>query len=133
VQQVEGAVGAVLDVAELAIRSHSCAAFLLDADDRMLRLHDCRSTSELVQRAPVPAGEGILGGVVRRGVAVRMASEGGLRGVGWYQSNVGVKSVLAVPLQERSGQLRGVLLADRLQPEAFTDGDEHLLTILARE
>ncbi|MGO9064303.1 MAG: diguanylate cyclase [Myxococcaceae bacterium] len=133
VQQVEGAVGAVLDVAELAIRSHSCAAFLLDADDRMLRLHDCRSSSELVQRAPVPAGEGILGGVVRRGVAVRMASEGGLRGVGWYQSNVGVKSVLAVPLQERSGQLRGVLLADRLEAEAFTDGDEQLLSTLARE
>ena len=133
VQQVEGAVGAVLDVAELAIHSHTCAAFLLDADDRMLRLHDCRSLSENVQRAPVPAGEGILGGVVRRGVAVRMASATGLRGVGWYQGHVGVKSVLAVPLQERSGQLRGVLLADRLEAEAFTDADEQLLAILARE
>ncbi len=133
VQQVEGAVGAVLDVGELAIRSHTCAAFLLDADDRLLRLHDCRSSSESVQRAPVPAGEGILGGVVRRAVAVRMASEGGLRGVGWYQSNVAVKSVLAVPLQERSGQLRGVLLADRLDAQPFTDGEEQLLTTLARE
>ncbi len=133
VQQVEGAVGAVLDVAELAIRGHTCAAFLLDADDRMLRLHDCRSPSEAVQRAPVPAGEGILGGVVRRAVAVRMSSATGLRGVGWYQRHVGVKSVLAVPLQERSGQLRGVLLADRLEAEAFTDADEQLLAILARE
>ncbi len=133
VQQVEGAVGAVLDVAELAIRSHTCAAFLLDADDRMLRLHDCRSTSEGVQRARIPAGEGILGGVVRRGVAVRMVSEGGVRGVGWYQRHVLVKAVCAVPLQEQSGQLRGVLLADRLEAEAFTDGDEQLLTTLARE
>ncbi len=133
VQQVEGAVGAVLDVAELAIRGHTCAAFLLDADDRMLRLHDCRSPSEAVQRAPVPAGEGILGGVVRRAVAVRMSSATGLRGAGWYQRHVGVKSVLAVPLQERSGQLRGVLLADRLEAEAFTDADEQLLAILARE
>jgi two-component system, cell cycle response regulator len=133
VQQVEGAVGAVLDVAELAIRSHTCAVFLLDADDRMLRLHDCRSVSEDVHRAPIPAGEGILGGVVRRGVAVRMASATGVRGVGWYQHPTGVESVLAVPLQERSGQLRGVLLADRLAPEAFTDADEQLLTILARE
>jgi two-component system cell cycle response regulator len=133
VQEVEGAVGAVLDVAELAIRGHSCAAFLLDADDRMLRLHDCRSPSEAVQRAPLPAGEGILGGVVRRGVAVRMTSASGLRGVGWYETHVGVKSVLAVPLQERSGQLRGVVLVDRLEAEAFTDADEQLLTILARE
>jgi two-component system, cell cycle response regulator len=133
VQEVEGAVGAVLDVAELAIRSHTCAAFLLGADDRTLRLHDCRSESERVQRAPVPAGEGILGGVVRRGVAVRMASASGLRGIGWYEAPVGVKSVLVVPLQERSGQLRGVLLADRLEPEPFTDADEHLLTTLARE
>jgi two-component system, cell cycle response regulator len=133
VQQVEGAVGAVLDVAELAIRGHTCAAFLLDADDRMLRLHDCRSPSEAVQRAPIPAGEGILGGVVRRGVAVRMTSASALRGVGWYESKVAVRSVLAVPLQERSGQLRGVLLADRLEAEAFTDADEQLLTILGRE
>jgi two-component system, cell cycle response regulator len=133
VQEVEGAVGAVLDVAELAIKSHTCAAFLLDADDRMLRLHDCRSASEEVQRAPIPAGEGILGGVVRRGVAVRMTSAVGLRGVGWYESHTGVRSVLAVPLQERSGQLRGVLLADRLEAEAFTDADEQLLSTLARE
>ena len=133
VQQVEGAVGAVLDVAELAIKSHTCAAFLLDADDRMLRLHDCRSVSEDVQRAPVPAGEGILGGVVRRGVSVQMVSEGGVRGVGWYQRHVRVKAVCAVPLQEQSGQLRGVLLADRLEAEAFTDRDEQLLVTLARE
>jgi GAF domain-containing protein len=62
-----------------------------------------------------------------------MASAGGFRGVGWYEGNGGVKSVLAVPLKERSGQLRGVLLADRLEAEAFTDGDEQLLTTLARE
>ena len=86
-----------------------------------------------VQRARIPAGEGILGGVVRRGVAVRMVSEGGRAGVGWYQRHVVVKAVCAVPLQEQSGQLRGVLLADRLEAEAFTDGDEQLLTILARE
>jgi two-component system, cell cycle response regulator len=133
VQEVEGAVGAVLDVAELAIHGHTCAAFLLDADDRMLRLHDCRTLSEEVQRAPLPAGEGILGGVVRRGVSVRMTAATGLRGVGWYATHVGVKSVLAVPLQERSGQLRGVLLVDRLEPEPFTDADEQLLAILARE
>ena len=133
VQEVEGAVGAVLDVAELAIPSHTCAVFLLGADDRTLRLHDCRSTSERVQRAALPAGEGILGGVFRRGVAVRMASPSGLRGVSWYESPVGVESVLAVPLLERSGQLRGVLLADRLEPQPFTDGDEQLLTTLGRE
>lgn len=133
VQEVEGAVGAVLDVAELAVRGYSCAVYLLDADDRMLRLHDCRSPSEAVRRAPIPAGEGILGGVVRRSVAVRMASATGLRGVAWYETHVAVKAVLAVPLQERSGQLRGVLLADRLEAEAFTDADEQLLTILACE
>jgi two-component system, cell cycle response regulator len=133
VQEVEGAVGAVLDVAELAIEAHTRAVFLLGADDRTLRLHDCRSASERVQRAPLPAGEGILGGVVRRGVSVRMASASGLRGVSWYEVPVGVESVLAVPLLERSGQLRGVLLADRLRPDPFTDADEQLLATLGRE
>ena len=68
VKQVEGAVGSVLEIGELALRTHSCAAFLLAPDDRTLVLHDCRSSSERVQRGAVLAGEGILAGVLKRSV-----------------------------------------------------------------
>jgi two-component system cell cycle response regulator len=133
VKEVEGAVGAVLEVGELALRTHTCAAFLLQPDDRTLVLHDCRSASEEVRRGPMPAGEGILAGVLKRSVPVRMASAGGLRGVTWYEGGRSPKSICVVPLAETSGQLRGVVVADRLDPEPFDDRDEALLRTLAGE
>ena len=51
VKQVEGAVGSVLEIGELALRTHTCAAFLLAPDDRTLVLHDCRSASCSAWRA----------------------------------------------------------------------------------
>jgi diguanylate cyclase (GGDEF)-like protein len=133
VKQVEGAVGSVLEIGELALRTHTCAAFLLSPDDRTLLLHDCRSASERVQRGAVRAGEGILAGVLKRSVAVRMVSPSGLRGVTWYDGGPAPRSVCAVPLVEAGGQLRGVLVADRMEPEPFEDRDEALLRTLAGE
>ena len=133
VKEVEGALGSVLEMGELAVRSHTCAVFLLQPDDRSLMLHDCRSASERVQRTPIPAGEGILAGVLKRSVPVRMTSASGLRGVTWYDGGPPPRSVCAVPLVERAGQLRGVLVADRMEAEAFEDRDEALLQTLAGE
>jgi hypothetical protein len=133
VKQVEGAVGSVLEIGELALRTHTCAAFLLAPDDRTLLLHDCRSASERVQRGAVHAGEGILAGVLKRSVPVRMVSPSGLRGVTWYDGGPAPRSVCAVPLVEAGGQLRGVLLADRMEPQPFEDGEETLLRTLAGE
>jgi diguanylate cyclase (GGDEF)-like protein len=144
VKEVEQAVGAALEVAECALRTHSCAVFLLSADDRELRLHDCRSVGEALRREPFPSGEGILGGVVRRRMALRLHGE--FKGVSYYEGSVPVQSVLAVPLLDRrgrrssaegtgdpGGQVRGVLVADRLSDLPFTDEDERLLQAVGRE
>jgi diguanylate cyclase (GGDEF)-like protein len=86
-----------------------------------------------VERGAVHAGEGILAGVLKRSVPVRMVSPSGLRGVTWYESGPAPRSVCAVPLVEAGGQLRGVLVADRMEPEPFEDRDETLLRTLAGE
>jgi diguanylate cyclase (GGDEF)-like protein len=134
VKEIEGAVGAGLEIAQTALRTHTCAAFLLTPDDRFLRLYDCRSSSERVQREKFPAGEGILGGVFKRSVPVRMNASSGLRGVNYYQSSgSSIRALLAVPIVEVSGIVRGVLVADRIENEPFTDSDELLLTIISAE
>jgi two-component system cell cycle response regulator len=134
VKEIEGAVGAALEVAELALKTHSCGAFLLTSDDRSLKLYDCRSASERVQREKFSAGEGILGGALKRGVPVRMHSATGLKGVTHYENGgPDVKALLAVPIVEQSGLCRGVLIADRLQPTPFTEGEELLLQRIAGE
>jgi diguanylate cyclase (GGDEF)-like protein len=153
VKEVEQALGAALEVAECALHTHTCAVFLLSADDKELRLHDCRSRSDLIRREPFPAGEGFLGGVVRRHMALRLS--GDLKGITYYERSVPIRSVLAVPLIDRRGRrassaiggapevnpspedqagfVRGVLVADRLEEQPFADEDERLLLAVGRE
>lgn len=135
VKEIEGAVGAALEIAETALRSQSCAAFLLTPDDRELKLYDCRSSSDRVQRERFTAGEGIVGGVLKRKVPVRMSSAQGIKGITYYDDAGGpeVGALLAVPILERSGVVRGVLVADRAKAEPFQEQDEKLLGIIAAE
>ncbi|NTX06756.1 MULTISPECIES: diguanylate cyclase [unclassified Myxococcus] len=134
VKEIEGAVHAALEIAETGLRTHTCAAFLLASDDRSLKLYDCRSGSERVQRERFGAGEGIIGGVLKRRAPVRMNSAQGLKGVTYYEgSGPNVQALLAVPIIEGSGLVRGVLVADRLSHEPFSDQDEKLLSTIAGE
>lgn len=134
VKEIEGAVGAALEIAETALKTHTCAAFLLTPDDKGLKLYDCRSLSERVQRERFGAGEGVLGGVLKRRAPVRMHSAHGLKGVSWYEGGApNIGAVLAVPIIEGGGLVRGVLVADRTTHNPFSDDDEKLFTTIAAE
>jgi diguanylate cyclase (GGDEF)-like protein len=132
VVEVEGAVRSALEIAELALRSHTCAVFLLSDDDRELRLRECRSSSDEVVRQPIPAGEGALGGAIRRRAPVRL--HGDVRAVSYYSDGTRPKALLAVPLVDRRGDhVRGVVVTDRLEAVPFDDDDERLLVTLSAE
>lgn len=132
VVEVEGALRGALEIAELALRSHTCAVFTLSADEEELTLRECRSASDAVARSPIPAGEGALGGAVRRRSAVRLHGE--LKAPSYYEDGTRPGALLAVPLLDRRGDhVRGVLVADRLAPVPFTDEDERLAVSLAGE
>ncbi|HSP78074.1 MAG TPA: sensor domain-containing diguanylate cyclase, partial [Myxococcaceae bacterium] len=52
----------------------------------------------------------------------------------WYDAGApAVQAVLAVPIIEGGGLVRGVLVADRLEAKPFSDGDEKVLTTSASE
>ncbi|MBX7100941.1 MAG: sensor domain-containing diguanylate cyclase [Myxococcaceae bacterium] len=134
VKEIEGTLGNALEIAETALKTHSVGVFLLTSDDRSLKLHDCRSQSERVQRERFPAGEGILGALLKRAVPVRMASANGVKGINWYdEGGPTVRSILAVPIVETKGLVRGVLVADRLEYTPFQEEDERLLSTVAAE
>ncbi len=134
VKEIEGATGSVLEVAQTALKTHTVAVYFLSSDDRSLTLHDCRSASERVQRERFSAAEGIFGALLKRGVAVRMNGPGTLKGVTHYEPlGPPVRSLLAVPIAEGTGLLRGVLVADRLEDRPFSDDDERLLSVIAGE
>ena len=134
VREIEGAVGSALELAEVALKTHTVGVFLLTSDDRSLKLHDCRSGSDQVQREKFSALEGIFGALVKRTMPLRLSAAGGVKGVTHYEpGGPEPRSVLAVPLVERGGLLRGVLVADRLEANAFSDDDERVLTTIAQE
>ena len=134
VKEIEGAAGSALEVAETSLSTHTVAVFLLTSDDRSLKLHDCRSASERVQRERFPAGEGIFGALLKRGVPVRMNSRRAAQGRHPLRAaGPQVRALLAVPIVEGAGLLRGVLVADRLDDQPFTDDDERLLSVIAGE
>jgi diguanylate cyclase (GGDEF)-like protein len=132
VVEIEAAVRGALEIAEVGLRTHTCAVFLLSDDDRHLTLRECRSRSDAVSHEPIPAGEGALGGAVRRAAPVRLA--GDVKAVTYYADGTRPRALLAVPLVERRGNhVRGVIVADRIEPTPFDEQDERLLVTLSGE
>lgn len=132
VVEVEAAFRGALEVAEVALRSHTCALFLLSSDDHELLLRECRSRSDRVTRRPFPSREGVLGGVVARAVPVRL--KGDIRAATYYEDGTRPRALAAVPLVDRrGGHVRGVIVADRLEEEPFGEADEELLKRVAGE
>jgi diguanylate cyclase (GGDEF)-like protein len=69
---------------------------------------------------------------VRRRSPIRL--HGDVKAVSYYADGTRPRALLAVPLVDRRGDhVRGVVVADRLEPAPFSDGDERLLTTLAAE
>ena len=131
VLETEAASRGLLQIAHAALGAHTAAVWLLTEDDAELRLWDCRSGSDRVAQR-LPAGEGPLGGVVKRRAPVRL--HGDVRAANHYDDGLRPKAFLAVPLLSRSGaHLRGIVLVDRLEPAPFTEGDERLLAAVAGE
>jgi diguanylate cyclase (GGDEF)-like protein len=130
--QVEAAMAGAMEVAEAALRSHTCALFLLSPDDATLTLRECRSGSDHVARRPLPAAEGVLGSVISRRATLRLAGE--TRAATYYEDGTRPRALLAAPLVDRrGGHVRGVLVADRLEDLPFDDADEHLIARVAGE
>jgi two-component system, cell cycle response regulator len=130
--EIEAAVAGALEIAEAALRCSTCALLWLSDDEKELVLRDCRSPSEAIARAPIPAGEGPLGAAVKRRSPIRL--HGGVKAATYYTDGTRPEALLAVPLVDaRGGHVRGVLVVDRLEGAPFDDGDEKLLVTLSHE
>jgi diguanylate cyclase (GGDEF)-like protein len=132
VVEIEAAVRGALEIAKVALGAHTCAVFLLSDDERELRPSERLSDSDALVRDPLPAGEGALGGAVRRRAPVRLHGE--VKAASYYLDGTRPGALLAVPLMDRrGGHVRGAVVADRLAPRPFSDDEERLLTAVAAE
>ncbi|MGA8890959.1 MAG: diguanylate cyclase, partial [Anaeromyxobacteraceae bacterium] len=121
-----------LEVAEAALRCHTCALFLLSPDDTVIELRECRSRSDAVARHSAPASEGVLGMVLARRAPLRLHGEP--RQATYYDDGTRPRAIVAAPLVDRrGGHVRGVLIADRLEDQPFDEADEQLVARVASE
>jgi two-component system cell cycle response regulator len=131
VHEVEAAVRGAVEVATAALQADTCAVYLLSDDDARLLRRECHAATDTVA-AEVPAGEGALGGAVRRASPVRLHGE--VKAASYHLDGRRPGALLAVPLVDRrGGHVRGVLVADRQADQPFTDAEEQLLVTLASE
>ncbi|HWV37053.1 MAG TPA: diguanylate cyclase [Vulgatibacter sp.] len=152
IAEVSQAIDNALEVAEVALATHSIAVFLLPDEGELLRspgretflrLHEARSTGAPLRIDPFDSREGLIGASMRRLAPMRLCGE--LKGVNWYEAPTPVRSVALVPLVDRrrsevyaegepgEGRVQGVLLADRLEAREFTEDDERVLVATSRE
>jgi len=126
-------IGNLLDVLVEALRPHTVAFYRLSTDGRSVRLVDARSEGEQLVREPMPAGEGVIGAIIKR---VNPVSFDHLREghdlLSYYSARVPIRAFLGVPVLEGE-HVRGVLLADRRVDVPFGEDDRRLLTTTAQE
>jgi diguanylate cyclase (GGDEF)-like protein len=128
VVEVESALRGACGVAAAALRAQCAAVYSITEDDRELRLREW-----FAARTPARAlrsGEGPLAAVVQARTAVRLD---GTFEANWCEGGPKPRAMLAVPLLEVRGHVRGVLLVDRSDPQPFTAEDERLLATVASE
>jgi GAF domain-containing protein len=78
--------------------------------------------------APIPITAGIVGAVIRTGQTIRV---GDVSGDPRFRQNIpGVQSQLAVPLKV-ADRVIGVINTESRRLQAYTEGDERLLTVVA--
>jgi len=152
IAEVSQAIDNALEVAEVALGTHSVAVFLFPDEgdlvrapgkDGYLRLHEARSAGAPLRIDAFDSREGLIGASLRRLVPMRLCGE--LKGITWYEEPASVKSVAFVPLVDRrrneapaegetgEGRVRGILVADRLEAKEFTEDDEKVLVATSRE
>jgi diguanylate cyclase (GGDEF)-like protein len=123
----------LLEVAQAALRPHAVALFLLSPDGKSLQLKQalCEDPSAL-ERGPIPAGEGMLGAVLKSGHAVARDHMRDAASLTYYSRRPNIRTFIGVPVMEGEHR-RGVLLADRKAEIPFGEEDEALMLALARE
>jgi diguanylate cyclase (GGDEF)-like protein len=121
----------LVGVARAALSAHAVLYFDVDREREQAYLRASKGPATLVPDTVVPLGSDPFTFVLDRGQAFYATDfKRLLWSLPWYRAEVKVGSLLAVPV--RTGNvIAGILLADRLEVQAFTAGEPGLLDSFA--
>jgi two-component system cell cycle response regulator len=117
----------LVEVAHLAVHAHAVLYFDVDRQRELAHLRAARGPEELVRGGSVPLGADPFAFLLDRGQAFYATDfKRLLWELPWYRRQVKLGSLLAVPV--RAGDvIVGVLVADKVEVQAFTGSEPRLL------
>jgi|GEM_PF-5964322 len=131
IEETRGNIFILLETLRKGLRLHSCLVLWLEPDGKNLKLMEGSTISENLRRGNIPAEYGITGIVLKHGTPVNFCQVQPLqRQIPYYETHEPVCSVCIVPIKEEE-ITRGVLCADRLTHDPFTEDEEKLIMLVA--
>ena len=133
VRAIRDALHDVLELARLSVDADSVLYFAYDETRRELKLKasiPADQSPSTIER-PLSSTEGALGAVIKTMAPVRMLPKEAGRYLG-HPAQRKARAFLGVPMLE-DDKLRGVLVANRLEPVEFVENDEKRFNVIAGE
>jgi diguanylate cyclase (GGDEF)-like protein len=118
-----------VDLLRTSLSLHTCALLWVNADseDGPLVVRELSTASEMVVQRPQLSAAGILTSVLHDPKPLRLHSLGGRRLPPYYAGPEDVTDLCVIPLMD-GPNLRGLLCADRIGDDPFSDGQQRVLT-----
>jgi len=115
-----------INLLKRTLKLHSCMLFWLDDKRTGLKLIECVSDSEDIDRRLYSVKEGILGGIWQSRQSLTLKElRPGYPGITYYQSGGCVTDFLGVPILEGAAA-RGILCGDRKDGTPFSDDERQI-------
>jgi two-component system, NarL family, sensor histidine kinase DevS len=131
---LDGVLQRVVQVAAEVIGAHYAAIGVLAPDGRVLETFTTYGISDEVRAriGPPPRGHGILGLVIRQPRPIRLPDlTQHPDSYGFPPHHPPMHSFLGVPIVGRRGVFGNLYLTEKIDAQAFSEGDEHMAVVLA--
>jgi diguanylate cyclase (GGDEF)-like protein len=120
----------VVNVARRLINAEMSVLILLDEQGKKIKYFKTSMPKPCAMKDQ-PEGKGLLGVVVKKGLAIRLANmKEDLRSVGLPADHPPIHTLLGIPIKINDKPIGGVFLANKADNGRFTLEDEELLLIL---
>ena len=131
VEEIHQSVHYALDLLRRSLDLHTAVLLWLNDAGTHLRISELSTSSNEVQDAPFPAGDGVLGAVLAKRTPVSLHGLKPTFRVPYYPGPCPVRALAAMPVLDGE-TLRGVLAIDRLENTPFSPDEEEMGAQAAR-
>jgi two-component system cell cycle response regulator len=127
VDQIQETLFDTLDLLKDTLSLQTCVVLVVDHERSTLKIAEISTEAEEIDCGPFGIGDGVAGAAMRAGGALTLGNlRTDYRGLPYYRGPIRVGSFLAVPFRDGE-DWRGVLIADRLAPDAFGERERSIV------